>query len=194
MKKLAIFSVIIFVAIVLSVIFGSKKVNNLSQSLAEVVSGLTGVEITMKIESPAFGNAAKIPSKYTCDGADIIPPLQFSNVPAGAKSLAIIMDDTDSPSGDWLHWSAWNIAPETREIRAGEVPAGAVEGKTSFDDVGYGGPCPGRGEHRYFFHLYALDSMLDLPRGADRSQLEAALAGHILGRAEFYGLYKRMGN
>lgn len=151
-------------------------------------------EVIMKITSPAFANAAKIPSKFACDGADIIPPLVISGVPAAAKSLAIIMDDPDSPSGNWLHWSVWNIAPSVTEIKEGEVPIGALEGKTSFDSVGYGGPCPGRGGHRYFFRLYALDAMLNLPAGADRKELEAAMDGYVLDGAEFYGLYKRMGN
>ena len=148
----------------------------------------------MNIASSAFQNGEKIPSKYSCDGADVIPPLQISGVPAGAKSLAIIMDDPDSPSGTWLHWSAWNIAPETREIREGEAPIGAVEGKTSFDSTGYGGPCPGRGEHRYFFRLYALDALLELPKGADRGKLETAIKGHILEQTEIHGLYKRVSN
>ena len=177
--------------IVAAVIFGSKKVNNINLSPAEFITDLTGAEIIMKIMSPAFGNAAKIPQKYTCDGADVLPPLQISGVPSAAKSLAIIMDDPDSPSGTWLHWSVWNIGPGPREISEGKIPSGAIEGKTSFDSVGYGGPCPGRGEHRYFFRLYALDTMLDLPSGANRGELEAATQGHILDQAEFYGLYKR---
>ena len=183
--------VITFVSIVLSVIFSSKKVNNISQSPVEVITGLTGIEIHMKISSSAFQNADKIPQKYTCDGAGILPPLEFSAVPSGAKSLAIIMDDPDSPSGDFLHWTVWNISPQNLEIEEGRVPVDAVEGKTGFGKAGYGGPCPGQGEHRYFFRLYALDVILDLPAGTDRSKLEAAMAGHIVDRAEVYGLYKR---
>ena len=194
MKKLAIFIVITFVVIVLSVVFGSKKVNNISQSPAEVFGGLTGVEISMKISSPAFVNAAKIPSKYTCDGADIIPPLEFSGVPSVAKSLAIIMDDPDSPSGDFLHWLIWNIPASAGGIKEGEAPVGTLEGKTGFGKIGYGGPCPGKGEHRYFFRLFALGEMLNLPAGSSRAGLESAMAGHVLEQAELYGVYKKVGN
>jgi Raf kinase inhibitor-like YbhB/YbcL family protein len=194
MKKLAIFSVVIFIVLLIVVIFCSKKVNNINQSPVKIIQGLTGITNHMQISSSAFGNAEKIPSKYTCDGTDILPPLRISDVPSGAKSLAIIMDDPDSPSGDFLHWTAWNILPANTEIAEGKAPGGAVEGKTDFGKTGYGGPCPSRGEHRYVFHLYALDTVLDLTPGADRSKLEAAIAGHVLEQAEFYGLYKRVGN
>ena len=145
----------------------------------------------MIISTPAFKNGENIPSKYTCDGENINPPLEISGVPTGTKSLVLIMDDPDSPSGTWLHWSVWNISPQTTEIPENSVPAGAKEGLTSFGEIGYGGPCPHSGKHRYFFRLYALDSKLDLPQGASRTELEQAMAGHILAEAELMGLYER---
>lgn len=145
----------------------------------------------MVILTPAFKNGENIPSKYTCDGDNVNPRLEISDVPAEAKSLILIMDDPDSPSGTWLHWSVWNIDPKTTEIPENSVPQGAVEGMTGFGETGYGGPCPHSGEHRYFFRLYALDSKLDLPAGASRPELERAMDGHILAGAELMGLYRR---
>jgi Raf kinase inhibitor-like YbhB/YbcL family protein len=145
----------------------------------------------MTILTPVFKNGGKIPSQYTCDGDNINPLLEISDVPAEAKSLALIMDDPDSPSGAWLHWSVWNIDPKTAQIPENSVPAGAVQGPTSFGEAGYGGPCPHSGTHRYFFRLYALDSELNLPAGTGRSDLERALSGHILAQAELMGTYRR---
>jgi Raf kinase inhibitor-like YbhB/YbcL family protein len=145
----------------------------------------------MKIESSAFQPNQRIPSKYTCDGENINPQLLFSDVPKEAKSLVLIMDDPDAPMGNWTHWTLWNISPQTKEIPENFVPAEAVEGKTSFGRPGYGGPCPPSGTHRYFFKLYALDKILDLPFGAERKDLERAMEGHILEKTELIGLYGR---
>jgi len=145
----------------------------------------------MKISSPAFGTNQTIPLKYTCDGENINPPLQIYDVPVGTKSLVLISDDPDAPMGIWVHWTAWNISPETKEIGENNAPIGAVEGMTSFGDKGYGGPCPPSGTHRYFFKLYALDSILDLPTIAKAADIEKAIKGHILDKTELIGLYKR---
>lgn len=145
----------------------------------------------MKISSPAFEANQIIPSKYTCDGENISPPLQITDIPANAKSLVLITDDPDAPAGTWTHWTVWNILPETKEIGENSAPIGAVEGVTSFGSKGYGGPCPPSGTHRYFFKLYALDKILDLPPSAKDSDIEKAMAGHILDKAEVVGLYKR---
>jgi Raf kinase inhibitor-like YbhB/YbcL family protein len=147
--------------------------------------------IAMNIQSSAFQHNQFIPSKYACEGEDINPPLSISDVPAGAKSLALIMDDPDAPMATWVHWLVWNINIATTEILENTVPQGAVEGDTSWNRPGYGGPCPPSGTHRYFFKLYALDTTLDLVSGADKSQLEAAMEGHIVAQAEFIGLYSR---
>jgi len=145
----------------------------------------------MKIESPQFSQNGRIPSKYTCDGEDINPPLKISDVPKSAKSLVLIVDDPDAPMGTWVHWTVWNISPETREIQENSVPEGAVEGITSFGKKGYGGPCPPSGTHRYFFKLYALDTLLNLDSSAEVKDIEQAIEGHILEKAELIGLYQR---
>lgn len=145
----------------------------------------------MKITSTAFEHEGTIPARYTCDGEDVNPPLAIADVPAEAKTLALIVDDPDSPTGTWLHWSAWNIPPGTREIGEGTLSASAVEGTTTFGETGYGGPCPHQGEHRYFFRLYALNTELALAPGALRVDLEHAMAGHIVAEAELMGRYKR---
>lgn len=145
----------------------------------------------MKITSPSFAHNQNIPPKYTCDGENINPPLQFSDIPVDAKSLVLISDDPDAPIGTWVHWTIWNIDPETTEIAENNVPAGAIEGTTSFGETGYGGPCPPSGVHRYFFKLYALDTELDLPTSAKKEDLEKAIQQHILASAEVIGLYTR---
>ena len=145
----------------------------------------------MKITSPEFGEGEFIPSKFTCDGENVNPRLDIAGVPATAKSLVLIVDDPDSPSGNWLHWSIWNINPKTKFIEEGKVPADSIEGVTDFRSVGWGGPCPGQGTHHYQFSLYALDTILDLPSGAKRGELEAAMEGHILDKSQLIGIYKR---
>src|SRR3989338_3833248 len=138
----------------------------------------------MTITSTAFRHNQLIPPKYTCDGENISPPLAISDIPSAAKSLALIVDDPDAPGGIWVHWLMWNITPETTRIEAGMAPLGATEGTTSFGKPGYCGPSPPSGTHRYFFKVYALDAMLNLLSGADKDELEHAMEGHILARAE----------
>lgn len=145
----------------------------------------------MKIESPAFAGNESIPSKYTCDGKDVNPPLKFSEIPGDSESLILIVDDPDAPGGTWVHWTIWNIAPETKEIGEASVPEGAVEGITDFGEPGYGGPCPPSGTHRYFFKLFALDTTLDLDSSAKKKDIEKAMEGHVLDRAQLIGLYSR---
>ena len=144
----------------------------------------------MKLTSAAFVNNGLIPSEFTCDGSDTSPPLAISEVPKNAKSLALIMDDPDAPIGIFVHWVVWNIPPDIREIRKGAEPSG-VQGKTDFRKSGYGGPCPPSGIHRYFFKLYALDTLLDLPEGLSKKDVEKAMQGHIIEKAELVSTYKR---
>ena len=144
-----------------------------------------------KMTSPAFSYGAQIPSKYTCDGEDINPHLVIHGVPEKAKSLALVVEDPDAPNGLWVHWVAWNIQPETREIREHAEPFGSGEGLNSWGEIGYGGPCPPSGTHRYFFRLYALDTRLKLAEGSKKAALEEAMAGHILATAELMGTYAR---
>lgn len=145
----------------------------------------------MKIQSSAFQNNGSIPAKYTCDGLDVNPPLEFLDVPSNAKSLALIMDDPDAPAGTWVHWTLWDMDSKISSIPENSVPAGVTQGVTSFGKPGYGGPCPPSGTHRYFFKLYALDKELYLPSSTDKNGLLDAMQGHILDQAELIGLYKR---
>lgn len=148
----------------------------------------------MKITSPAFQNNQKIPAQYTCDGnppaGGVNPPLNISDIPAGAKSLVLVMDDPDSPTGTWDHWVVFNMPFATTEILE-NTKAPGIAGINTFGELGYGGPCPGSGEHRYLFKLYALDSQLDLKEGATKAEIEQAMAGHIMAQAELVGRYSR---
>lgn len=169
------------------------KVGLLALMLAAfAVFGAAGKERgKMRIASPAFAHNGEIPAKYTCDGADVNPPLIVEGVPAGTKSLALIVDDPDAPAGTWVHWVVWNIPPAIGEIRENSVPAGAGEGRTDFRRPGYGGPCPPSGTHRYFFKLYALDTALSLDPATTKKDLEKAMKGHIVAQSELIGLYSK---
>jgi Raf kinase inhibitor-like YbhB/YbcL family protein len=158
-------------------------------ALATVASFAAG-GARMKITSSAFQEGADIPSKFTCDGADTSPALQVADVPSGAKSLALIVDDPDAPSGLFTHWIVWNISPQTSTIEEGSAPKG-VQGTNDFGKSGYGGPCPPSGTHRYYFKIFALDRELDLPAGTKRSQLDAAMKGHVVAEGQLMGRYAR---
>ncbi len=146
----------------------------------------------MRIMSPAFEDGGRVPPKYTCDGDDVNPELRFADVPENAVSLAIIIDDPDSPSGNWLHWSVWNLAPSMRVLPEDASLKGAMEGETDFSEIGYGGPCPSYGEHEYRFIVFALDCLLDLPRGTQRHILERAIEGHVIASATIKAKYQRI--
>jgi hypothetical protein len=146
----------------------------------------------MKIESSAFKNGASIPPRYAKQGDNVSPPLSISGVPPEARSLVLIMDDPDAPRGLFTHWVVFNIPP-VAWFAENEVPKGARVGKNSWGEAGYGGPQPPDREHRYFFRLYALDRMLDLPKGASREQVEAAMKGHVIAQAEWMGRFAPQG-
>lgn len=142
----------------------------------------------MKIKSPEFEHNNSIPAKFTCEGQDINPALIIEDIPANAKSLALIMDDPDAPMGTWVHWVVFDI-PVTSRIEENSVP-----GKLGITNSGrrdYHGPCPPSGTHRYFFKIYALDANLNLKEGISKKELESAMQGHILDKAELIGLYKK---
>jgi Raf kinase inhibitor-like YbhB/YbcL family protein len=146
----------------------------------------------MKISSTAFENNSFIPSRYTCEGLDRNPPLEFKNVPAEAKSLVLIVDDPDAPMKTFIHWTVWNIDPKTTEINENSCPKDAIEGVSSGGKKGYCSPCPPSGAtHRYFFKLFALDKMLDLGPNSYIKDIEMAIEGHVFAKAEFIGLYKK---
>jgi hypothetical protein len=154
------------------------------------------MKMEIKITSPAFEHEGMIPVKYTCDGDDISPPLKWEGVPENAKGIAIICDDPDAPMGTWVHWVLYDLPADTRELPE-NIPAndvlenGAKQGKNSWGRIGYGGPCPPGGTHRYFFKIYAIDKTLDLDPGATKEELLKAMEGHILAKGELMGKYKR---
>lgn len=149
----------------------------------------------MKLTSTAFHEGGVIPSIFTCEGRNINPPLQITGAPPQAKSLVLLMDDPDVPASVrpekmFDHWVVYNIPPNTHQILEGTAPHG-VQGRHTGGKIGYFGPCPPDGEHRYFFKLYALDKMLDLPSGATKSEVEKAMQGHILAHCQLMGRYEK---
>lgn len=142
----------------------------------------------MRVHSPAFKERKPIPTKYTCDGSDVNPPLEISDTPSGAQSMVLTFDDPDAPAKTWLHWLVYDI-PVTRTIAENSVPG--TQGHNDFDRNDYGGPCPPGGEHRYYFRLYALDTKLGLPQGASRKDVENAMKNHVVAEAELMGVYAR---
>lgn len=143
----------------------------------------------MKIISSAFENNGRIPSKYTCNGENINPPLEIADVPENTKSLLLIVDDPDAPMGTWVHWVVININPDITEIKENSVPDGGREANTTFGKPGYGGPCPPGGTHRYFFKLYALNKMLEIDKSRDKESVLIQMEGSILASAELIGFY-----
>lgn len=151
----------------------------------------------LKLNSTAFQDSAEIPITYTCQGKDISPPLKWSGAPKGTKSFALICDDPDAPMGTFVHWVIFNIPQNTNELSEGvakteKLENGAIQGMTDFGRSGYGGPCPPPGKyHRYFFKLYALDTMINLDSSAAKEDLLNAMEGHILEKAQLLGRFKR---
>ncbi|MCU0592519.1 MAG: YbhB/YbcL family Raf kinase inhibitor-like protein [Desulfobacterales bacterium] len=155
-----------------------------------------GTDMAVTLTSSAFTEGALIPKKYTCDAEDISPDLKWSGVPHEAKSVALICDDPDAPVGTWVHWVLFNIPADVTALHAG-IPAeavlknGARHGKNDFRKLGYGGPCPPGGIHRYYFKIYALDTLLTLESGSTKAQLSAAMKGHVLAEGQLMGKYQR---
>ena len=140
------------------------------------------------ITSPVFDNNGFVPSKYTCDGDDVNPPLRIEGIPKETESLVLMVDDPDAPMGTWDHWIVWNISP-IEKINENSIPG--TEGLNDFNKHSYGGPCPPSGTHRYFFKVYALDTKLTLNPNSRKKNVERAIEGHILAKGEIIGLYKR---
>ena len=153
--------------------------------------------MALVLSSPVLQGGQAIPSQYTCDGADISPPLVWEGLADGVNSLALTCDDPDAPGGTWVHWVLFNLpanitALEAGLAKAGTLPNGAHQGRNDFKRLGYGGPCPPPGRaHHYVFRLYALDETLRLPPGATKAELLRAMKGHILAQAELVGTYHR---
>jgi len=151
--------------------------------------------MTLSLASPAFTRSGAIPAVHTCDGRDLSPALAWSGVPPAARSLALIVDDPDAPRGTWVHWVVYNLPPSVTGLAegagSGALPAGATSGRNDFQRTAYGGPCPPSGNHRYFFKLYALDTVLDGLVEPTKADLERAMEGHVLARGELVGTYQR---
>ena len=152
----------------------------------------------MRVTSTAFSQDGTIPKQYTGEGKDLSPPLAWSGAPANVQSFALICDDPDAPRKDpWVHWVLFNVPGDVKELaegasRSAKLPAGASEGKNDFGKIGYGGPMPPPGKpHRYYFKLYALDTMLDMKEGATKQQVESAIDGHIVAEGQLMGKYAR---
>jgi len=178
MKKAHLIYAIIFVLVIFVGMFILPK------------KGLSPAKLfTMNIASPEFKNNEAIPLKFTCQGDGVNPELKINGVPENAKNLALIVDDPDAPTGTFTHWIVWNINPKISVIKENSIPG--IEGSNTLGKLGYVAPCPPSGTHRYFFKLYALDSMLDLHAGADKSQLEAEIARHELAHSELMGIYEK---
>jgi Raf kinase inhibitor-like YbhB/YbcL family protein len=167
-----------------------------AHEVEEEAMGLEDLPMPIIITSSAFKDGATIPRKFTCDGADVSPPLAWSGLPAGAQSLALIMDDPDAPGGDWVHWLLYDLPAGAGGLmedigQSGAEPGGGVQGNNSWRRSDYGGPCPPSGTHRYFFSLFALDTRLNLGPGLTRLQVEQAMEGHVMGQGQLMGRYSR---
>jgi len=153
-------------------------------------------KMEIKIKSSAFEEDSMIPSKYTCDGSNISPPLEFSNIPNNTKSITIICDDPDAPMGIWVHWVLFDLSANIKNLdenipRDKVLSNGAKQGINSGKRIGYDGPCPPSGTHRYYFKIYALDTKINLGSGISKQELENAMRGHILDQGQLMGKYKR---
>ena len=165
--------------------------------LAFLTCATGGSAMAFELRSPALSPGGEIPVNYTCDGADLSPPLRWSDPPEKTKSFALIADDPDAPGGTWVHWVLYGVPGTLHELPEGVPPQETVagigtQGLNDFPRLGYGGPCPPRGPaHRYFFKLYSLDAELTLPPRKTKADLLKAIEGHVLGQAELMGRYKR---
>jgi len=168
-----------------------------AMSLAGQINATSENTMNFHITSTAFSEGQPIPRKFTCQGSDVSPPLKWTGAPSNARSFALVADDPDAPVGTWVHWVLYNLpaastdlAENTQKLAA--LPGGARQGVNDFHQPGYGGPCPPPGKpHRYFFKLYALDTLLDLKPGATKKDVERAMENHILGQAQLMGTYQR---
>jgi Raf kinase inhibitor-like YbhB/YbcL family protein len=172
----------------------------MSEVVSEADSTERGYAMSLTLTSPAFTAGHDIPSDFTCEGGDVSPTLAWSGIPAGAKSLVLIVDDPDAPDPaapkmTWVHWVLYNIPPDTKRlpeaIEPDSLPSGTLEGKNDWKRTGYGGPCPPIGRHRYFFKLFALDVVLQDLKHPTKAQLEKAMEGHILEKTELMGTYQK---
>jgi Raf kinase inhibitor-like YbhB/YbcL family protein len=163
--------------------------------LAGKSGATTGAKTGLTLSSTAFTNGSRIPARYTCDGDNTSPPLSWSGIPSGTKSLALIVDDPDAPERTWVHWVLYNLPPDSAGVTQGagmrDFPPGTRKGINDWHRADYGGPCPPAGRHRYVHKLYALDTTLPDLGKADKAKLEKAMEGHVIGKSELTGMYQR---
>lgn len=189
MNKLIIIVIVIVLGFAVFLLIGVPSSNN---GVAPLEPNTPSKIMSLQLSSPAFADSASIPEKYTCDEADVNPPLIIEGVPEGTQSLVLIVHDPDAPAGDWVHWVLANIPPETTIIDEDAVPEGTIQGMTSFGESNYGGPCPPSGTHRYQFRLYALDTIFKLTSETTREDLESLMEGHIIDETLLTGVYERV--
>lgn len=167
--------------------------------LAVLVAAWSGAGLAsptaIQVRSAAFRDGAAIPARYTCSGADVSPALAWSGLPKGTRSVAVVCDDPDAPGGTWVHWVLYDLPPTQTSLPEGlphgDAAAGGRQGTNDFQKVGYNGPCPPGGTHRYLFHVYALDRMLALAPRATRARLDSAMRGHVLAEGRLLGKFRR---
>jgi len=182
-------AVVLLFVLAVSVWFYIGKVGNWANTLGDKSKDIVNAKFgNMKITSPVFDNEEEIPAEFTCKGANVSPPLKFADLPSGTESLVLIVDDHDA--NGWIHWLVWNIPPNETGLSMGENIV-FPQGKNSFGNQKYEGPCPPSGTHQYFFTLYALDTMLDLGAGSTEPQLETAMSGHIIEKAQLIGTFAK---
>jgi Raf kinase inhibitor-like YbhB/YbcL family protein len=165
-------------------------------SFSFLCHGEKGGNMPIQIQSPAFKNNQTIPAQHTCDGPDLSPPLTWKHIPEKAQSIVLIGDDPDAPAGTWVHWVCYDLPPAMKSLPEGVpksdlLPDGGKQGITDFGSIGYGGPCPPSGVHRYFFKIYALDCELGLPAGKSKKDVEHAMKGHVLAQGQLVGIYSK---
>lgn len=186
-----------FVSILITfLVVGCGDAKNQSQTTNKNEEDTMATSGKFSIMSTAFREGEMIPQKYACDGKNVSPPLKWESIPVQTKSLALIVDDPDAPAGIWVHWVIFNIPSTAAGLQENvptkdSLPDGSVQGKNDSREIGYDGPCPPGGTHRYFFKLYALDTMLKLSSGSTKPELLKAMEGHIVAQAQLMGRYSR---
>lgn len=194
--KRTIFYFLVLISILFAMMLASCAASARMTPDTTIMETTTEASMSIQLTSDAFTNEKPIPAQYTCTGGDISPSLTWGEPPAGTQSFALIMDDPDAPMGTWVHWVLFNIPASARGL-AEAVPSqaqlsdGSLHGRNSNGNLGYNGPCPPSGTHRYFFKLYALGEMLGLSSGADKGELLKAMEGHILAQGELMGTFRK---